>query len=356
MSTEFSDEEQESYVEVRLSIKSYIDALNANFKFSSPSNAQLTISNASKIIQNSPKNLNKVKASTLIDILYLYEDLKSIALPSIAENEQVKQAKVNLDKSYKLIKDLVKKVSASQASTSSFEARENVEPGRAIDLSRNEILKIEKKLESLTVKLSNYENFYNEHVDGFKEKQENAVNEIETLLQNFRILTTETGQDVIIRDYRDGAAQEKKQSEFFRNVATAFMLLSVSIVFYFLFWTTSAELFSTATAIKLLASLFLSIPAAYFARESTRHRRQQYLYQQYSFNLNALGPFMADLEKSLKDDLKSVVAKKIFTTAHEPGSNDDSYPINIQEILMLLLSKAEVNPAAKQTDKPKSAD
>lgn len=356
MSTEFSDEEQESYVEVRLSIKSYIDALNANFKFSSPSNAQLTISNANKIIQNSPKNLNKIKTSTLIDILYLFEELKSIALPSIAENEQLKQAKVNLDKSYKLIKDLVKKASESQASTSPFEARENVEPGRALDLTRNEIIKIEKKLESLTAKLSNYESFYSERVEGFKEKQENAVNEIEVLLQNFRVLTTETGQDVIIRDYRDGAAQEKKQSEFFRYIAAAFMLLSVSIVLYFLFSTPPAELFSTATAIKLLASLFLSIPAAYFARESTRHRRQQYLYQQYSFNLNALGPFMADLEKSLKDDLKSVVAKKIFTTAHEAGGKDDSYPINIQEILMLLLNKADLSPATKQTDIPKSAN
>ncbi|GEM_PF-2395826 len=356
MSVEFSEEEQERYVEVRLSIKNYIDVLNANFKFSSPSSAQMTMSNVNKIIQNSPKNLNKTKISTLLDILYLFEELENIPIPSIGkDNPKIEQAKASLGKSYKLIKDLVKKASVQQASPSIFDAQETKAPAPLADISQKELIKLEKRIEELTKKLSTYENFYNEQVESFIGTKDSATTEIESLLQNFRGLTTETGQDVIIKDYRDGAAQEKKQSELFRYIAAAFMLLSVLIVLFLLFNTPSIELFSVATATKLLASLFLSIPAAYFARESTRHRRQQYLYQQYSFNLNALGPFMADLEKPLKDDLKSVVAKKIFTTDHESGGKEDSYPINIQEILMLLLNKADLNPATKRTDKPKSA-
>lgn len=201
-------------------------------------------------------------------------------------------------------------------------------------------------LNTLTTRINNTESNLKTRLGPIEEAAKSAEAEISSLMSGIRSLATNASGELVYGNYKDSAASERHTSNQLRTISLFFMILAASIPLYSIIQSLSTELAITDIITRATLSLFLSIPAAYLARESAKHRRQQYLYQQYSLNLNALTPFIAELESPEKNAIKGELARTLFSSSHEAGSaRDDTYPVNTHELLALLINKLDLKPS-----------
>ena len=156
---------------------------------------------------------------------------------------------------------------------------------------------------------------------------------------------------VIAGSYENSAATEKKMADYLRLGSLFFMLVIITFVGYSFFETTTASFKWETSAFRLIFAIFLSIPAAYLARESTKHRQQQYSHLQTSLDLKAITPYIASLPPADQHKLKSEIANRLFAAKNFDQLGKDSYPINTHEILVTLLNKLDF-PVKKGNEQP----
>lgn len=153
----------------------------------------------------------------------------------------------------------------------------------------------------------------------------------------------------IVGSYEQSAATEKRSADSLRWGAVIFMGCVVAMVGK-TFWDISAGGFDWEKAmLKLVCTVLFSVPAAYLARESAKHRQQQYTHLQTGLDLKAMGPYIASLPKERQDELKAEMAQKIFAQKNFDHVSKESYPINSQELILALFDK--INDR-KKTEKP----
>jgi len=167
-------------------------------------------------------------------------------------------------------------------------------------------------------------------LEDLKKKQE-EVNELTGLVSGSTIANT----------YASSAEEELKSADQMRNISLLLMALIVGIVGYSLFETTLDDFDWRVGLLRIAFSITLSIPAAYLARESTKHRSQQHSHQRISLDLKAITPYLASLPSEDQHKLKIDIANRIFGSKAENVAPTESYPININEILLALVSKIE---------------
>ncbi|MDH3998132.1 MAG: hypothetical protein OET90_04760, partial [Desulfuromonadales bacterium] len=181
---------------------------------------------------------------------------------------------------------------------------------------------------------------YNGHVETIQEQE-----------QNVREMLGILSEDVNVGGYQISAAKEEKSANHLRWGAIVFMTLLVALV-GFAFWETTLDTYNVEKSIsRFVFAAFLSVPAAYFARESSRHRKQQYEFHQTALELATLTPYIGTLPEDMQHKIKIEVAKRFFCSKTPDGATaQESYPINIHELLMSIISKADFKPTAKSTD------
>lgn len=156
--------------------------------------------------------------------------------------------------------------------------------------------------------------------------------------------------NVIAGSYEKSAVAEKKMADYLRYGSLLFMLVIVTFVGYSFFETTTDEFKWETSAFRLIFAIFLSIPAAYLARESTKHRLQQYSHLQTSLDLKAITPYIASLPPADQHRLKSEIASRLFAAKNHDQLGQESYPLNTHEILVTLLNKLEF-PSRKENER-----
>ncbi|GLR28565.1 hypothetical protein SAMN05660405_01807 [Psychrobacter pacificensis] len=207
----------------------------------------------------------------------------------------------------------------------------------------------EVKADSLTKQIESLEKTYKSKIGAISleyEKELKAINdknsELDTLLGN-------AAGRVIVSEYALSAEQERKAANWLRICSLVCMVLIVAIAGYS-FLESITQSFDLSNALLRLALVFLlSVPAAYLARESTKHRQQQYTHLQTSLDLKAINPYIASLPEEEQHKIKSEIAQRIFAPKDFQSVSNESYPINSQEVIMALISKFG-------NDKDKSAD
>ncbi|MBI6918742.1 hypothetical protein JET68_08020 [Pseudomonas monteilii] len=155
-------------------------------------------------------------------------------------------------------------------------------------------------------------------------------------------LVGDTAAKVIAGDYHNSAAQEKKTADRFRWGAIACMAAIVWILGDAALATMSPEFDWQRTLTRVTLVFLLSVPAAYLARESAKHREQQYHFHQTSLDTRAISPFISSLPDDEQHKIKSAVAAKLFAGRDFSKVGNDPFPINSQEILMELIKKLEM--------------
>ena len=102
---------------------------------------------------------------------------------------------------------------------------------------------------------------------------------------------------------------------------------------------------------RLPFTLILSVPAAYLAKESSKHRQQQYNHLQTSLDLKAINPYLSTLPNDDQHRIKSEIANRLFAPKDFTNISSDSYPIDVQELIKLLLQTLDVNKASNSVSK-----
>lgn len=153
-------------------------------------------------------------------------------------------------------------------------------------------------------------------------------------------LLGQNASKVLLIDYANTAEKEGASADRMRGWSLVCMATSGLVVGIALYQTLSGELDWRQLLLKAFAALALSIPAAYLARESSRHRAQQHSNRRISLDLRAMTPYLASLPNDEQNKIKSEVASKIFgMQADGVAASSDNYPVNLQELAKLLIEK-----------------
>lgn len=218
----------------------------------------------------------------------------------------------------------------------------NLKVKKSLDESEAKANILTKEIESLEEtyksKISAISLAYEEELKAINDKND----QLDTLLGN-------AASRVIVSEYADSAKQEKIAAEWLRAGSLVCMAIIIGIAGYS-FYESIHQNFDLSNALLRLALVFLlSVPAAYLARESTKHRQQQYTHLQTSLDLKAINPYIASLPEEEQHKIKSEIAQRIFAPKDFQSVSNESYPINSQEVIMALIAKFG-------NDKDKSAD
>lgn len=204
---------------------------------------------------------------------------------------------------------------------------------------KNILAESEQKADNLRKQIESLEERYKSKVGSIStayEEQLQTINdknsELDTLLGN-------AAGRVIVAEYADSADQEKIAADWLRWGSLICMSVIVLIAGYS-FYESIHQSFDLSNALLRLVLVFLlSVPAAYLARESTKHRQQQYTHLQTSLDLKAINPYIASLPEEEQHKIKAEIAQRIFAPKDFHSISNESYPINSQEVIMALISK-----------------
>lgn len=173
------------------------------------------------------------------------------------------------------------------------------------------------------------------HIDAGIEIQRKKE-EIDTLLGA-------ASANVIAGSHAENAVKEKKIADILRVGALCCMgLIVINVASSLGNIGYGGEFKFEMAVIRLIIAVSLSVPAAYLARESTKHRMQQNSYLQTSLDLKTITPFIATLPLEIQHKLKKDVASRLFASKEQDNLSKDSYPINAHELLIALINKLEL--------------
>lgn len=205
---------------------------------------------------------------------------------------------------------------------------------------RKKLGELEIELDSVSKKteetISNVNQQYIDAKDSLTEKQARVDSLIETI-----------SEKVVAGNYEDSASKEKKSADWLRTTSLIFMSVIAVVTAYSLYETTLDSFKWENSIFRLVFIVLVSVPAAYLARESDKHRKLMNKYLQISLDLKAMDPFMASLPLDEQHRLKSEVALRIFGSKSDE-SNLDSYPISIHDLLSKLIERIDVKAISKE--------
>lgn len=152
-------------------------------------------------------------------------------------------------------------------------------------------------------------------------------------------LLGQTASKVLIVDYANTADAERKSANSMRIYSLFCMALTGVVLSFALYESLSNDVDWKHALFKALTAIALSVPAAYLARESAKHRSQEHINRRISLDLRAITPYIATLSSDEQQKIKSEVALKIFGVHGGGNSSPDSYPLNTQELMKSLIDK-----------------
>lgn len=131
--------------------------------------------------------------------------------------------------------------------------------------------------------------------------------------------------------YKSYANEEKSTANIFRYLAVSLMILGVAVI-------AGPEIAKMTQGLaaytvdwqkvmwRLPVSIIMFVPAFYLARESDKHRRNEFSNRRRELILCSVDPYLALLDKTKRDELKSEIAKDLFRDSHNielPAKNID---------------------------------
>lgn len=97
------------------------------------------------------------------------------------------------------------------------------------------------------------------------------------------------------------------------------------------------------SAFRIALIFLITVPAAYLSRESSKHRAKYYEFIRHAMELKTFDPYMASLGDDDRSKLKVSMANKFFSANDRQVEEGESYPINLQELIMELVRRVNKN-------------
>lgn len=204
-----------------------------------------------------------------------------------------------------------------------------------------------KRAENAAKSLAGLEAKLDESLDAAKAAVNAVVIDLQRKQEEVNNLVGLISGTSVAGSYGKSADAERFWANATRNGSVLLMLVIVLIVGYSLLETGTPHFEWQTSLFRLVFSLALSVPAAYLARESSKHRLQQYTYMRMSLDLQSITPYLASLPEAEQHRLKAEMASRLFGGKESVAPQQESYPLNIQDLMMALISR--VGEPHKQT-------
>lgn len=208
----------------------------------------------------------------------------------------------------------------------------SVEQKRVIDKSILRVAGLESYVESLELsvvaELGRTKDIYDEALANF-EKKKRDIDDLLGVISG----------TAVAGSYEKNAEHEIKAADFLRAISVVLMSFVVALVSLSFYEINTGVVSVESILVKIGLIFLVSVPAAYMARESSRHRSMYYEYIQRSLDLRAFDPYIASLSNDEQSRLKSEMAVGFFSKSR--SSDLDTYPINVHELLMELIKRVD---------------
>ncbi|MEJ5903939.1 hypothetical protein V7V80_04510 [Pseudomonas kermanshahensis] len=213
------------------------------------------------------------------------------------------------------------------------------------------------RLSAFEQKLNGIENTLSAEIQKITQAYEAAKADIDEKTDHINRVTGQAAARMIAGDYEGSAAVEKETADNLRLGALACMLLIVAVLGWAVLESTIATFEWERFLSKVSLVFLLGVPATYLARESAKHREQQYHHLQTSLDMKAISPFLASLPDEAQHKLKADIASRIFGGRDFSKVSNDPYPLNTHEIIMKLIDKVDFsNKPGKAPVKPEKPE
>lgn len=207
--------------------------------------------------------------------------------------------------------------------------------------SRKYILESQQLAEDTSSRLSNFDELLSETFVSSSARVDQVLAGLADKQREVNELVGAVAGSAMAGSYSVSAESERRLADWMRAGSVLLMLIISCLVGYSLLDTSQPNFDWQIALFRLLFSLALSVPAAYMARESARHREQQYAFLSISLDLKSITPFLASLPFDDQNKLKVDIANRIFGKVASPAKGE-SYPLNIQELILEILKKVEM--------------
>lgn len=200
---------------------------------------------------------------------------------------------------------------------------------RCVSKVANLELYVERLEESVIAELDKSRDIYNNALDEFSKNKQDID----------KLLGVISGT-AVAGSYEQSAKNEIRSADFLRAASVVLMCFVVILV-AMSFYDINSGLATLESAIFKIGLIFLvSVPAAYLARESSRHRMMYYEYIQRALDLRAFDPYIASLPNEEQSRLKSEMTVGFFSK-NNAKKELETYPINIHELLVELIKRTD---------------
>lgn len=186
---------------------------------------------------------------------------------------------------------------------------------------------------------TDYKDRLAELVTAFDKEKKAAEANVARGEREITILFSKLTGKALAGNYGENALDEKAQADSFRTYATALMTLILLLGSWMYYETFGADYNWQSSVTRLVIILLLSVPAAYFAKESIRHRQQYHQQLRMSLDLHAIDPFLASLPITERNKLKGEIALRLFGSRDSAGKLTEDSSSSINESLAVFIKK-----------------
>lgn len=187
---------------------------------------------------------------------------------------------------------------------------------------------IQRQTENFDLKKTEFDNTFKNFIaeaEKQKEEQTDQISKEATILlkelQNTKIKAAEllkiTSDIVITGNFKNIADKERRTANALRILAIICMsgvaIVAVLSSIVHLTDQSNATDFWLGTIYRLPVSLVLLIPAFYAARESGKHRKNEFWNRQLELKLASIDPYLASIDEAKQEEIKIELTKHFFT-------------------------------------------
>lgn len=205
----------------------------------------------------------------------------------------------------------------------------------------------ESNANNLNIRIEKIEREVEVEIDKITSLYKEALAEVEAKKQQIDDILGHVSGRAVAGDFETSSAEEKKMANWLRYSSLSCMAVIVGVVGYSFWETTTTEFQWQNSVFRIVLAIILSVPAAYLARESAKHREQQYNHLQTSLDLKTINPYIASLPIDEQHKIKIEVASRLFAARDYSKAESDTYPVNVHEIVMELIKKLDLNRQSK---------
>jgi hypothetical protein len=131
------------------------------------------------------------------------------------------------------------------------------------------------------------------------------------------------------------AEYQKNNANILRVIAIIFMVILAGGAIWIIFSINPNDFDWKVTLIRLLATSILTVPSAYAARESSKHRKLEMKYRKMELELASIDPFMENLPEKDRFELKHNMVDRMFgkEEAHYEAKDESVQTSNLIDLL-----------------------